>query len=276
MIKIIFSIILLASFFFQLSTFGEEVPLPASKKFHLPFPPGAAYHVILGPEDPPHHLSPRNQQAYDFQMPPGAEVSAASSGVVIRSEGKFNDYTGRHQESNFIAIQHEDGLVSEYHHLLQDGVLVRAGERVEQGEVIGFSGASGGADGPHLHFVVLRGETSVPIRFEELEKKLEKGGPCRSRNVPEKFSERLRELEDIERGSELLIDAGYCQVAAILIEKALQGSEDSVTNPSQRRKSWALRQIELKLKARLKGLKEKEDGIVQVEDGRPLEPGRAN
>ena len=50
-------------------------------------------------------------------------------------------------------LRDEDGLFLQYQHLTHNGSLVEVGQFVEQGDPIGYSGASGLASYPHLHFV---------------------------------------------------------------------------------------------------------------------------
>ena len=68
--------------------------------------------------------------------------------------------------SNYVIIQHEDGWVTQYNHLYQNTIIVRAGEHVEQGQVIGISGSSGCSSGPHLHFQMeLNGTRVDPLKY---------------------------------------------------------------------------------------------------------------
>jgi murein DD-endopeptidase MepM/ murein hydrolase activator NlpD len=53
-------------------------------------------------------------------------------------------------------IRHEDGSYGCYWHLQKDGVVVKKGQRVGQGQLIGYSGATGQVWRPHLHFSVKR------------------------------------------------------------------------------------------------------------------------
>ena len=228
---------------------------PAAKEFslHLPFPPGAGYRVLAGPGDPPSHLSPRNRYAYDFDLPPGSEVCAALPGLVIRTEARFDRPSGRPEENNLIAIRHRGGLVVEYHHLLQDGVLVRRGEEVEAGEVIGYSGASGMAEGAHLHLVLLNGESSVPIRFLECGRDPVKGELCTSQNVPGSLAARHGRLVEVDRASRLLLEAGNPDGARLLLESTLaEETSERALEPAERRKRWALRHLEEELRERLR------------------------
>src|SRR6266545_2002661 len=104
---------------FPLFGAGEDPPSPPKQdlRFQLPYPPAASYRVLYGPGDAPHHLNPRNRHAYDFDLPLGSEVCASAAGVVVRAESRFLDGpTGRSENNNFIALRHEDGLVSEHHH----------------------------------------------------------------------------------------------------------------------------------------------------------------
>jgi len=65
---------------------------------------------------------------------------------------------------------HNDDTTGEYYHLQKDGSLVDAGDRVSQGQKIGYSGNTGHTTMPHLHFAVYRATTmgntqSIPVRF---------------------------------------------------------------------------------------------------------------
>ncbi len=82
----------------------------------------------------------------DFSTPMDAIIYASDSGVVI-----FAGYTGVGY-GNVILIDHRNGYKTLYAHL--DQVSVRCGDSVAQGKVIGLSGKSGNATGPHLHFEV--------------------------------------------------------------------------------------------------------------------------
>ncbi len=84
-------------------------------------------------------------------------MRAAKSGVV-RFVGWMIGY-GR-----LIIVDHENGLQTFYGHLSND--LVRAGSRVEQGELIGRVGSTGWITGPHLFFEIRRfGVPLDPIRL---------------------------------------------------------------------------------------------------------------
>jgi murein DD-endopeptidase MepM/ murein hydrolase activator NlpD len=89
----------------------------------------------------------------DIQAPIGTPVHAALSGTVI---GFGNtDATKGCQGGSFgkwIMLQHQNGLNTMYAHLSQ--INVTQGETVSTGDVIGYSGETGYATGPHLHFGV--------------------------------------------------------------------------------------------------------------------------
>lgn len=126
---------------------------PAESDYILPYRAGEDYYVSQSYCTPggSHH----NQLAYDFNMPIGTEVLAARAGRVkgIR-ESSPDDGVGD-GDHNYIFIQHDDGTVAFYAHLMQDGVLVEPGDEVEAGDLIGYSGNSGQTGGnPHLHFGV--------------------------------------------------------------------------------------------------------------------------
>lgn len=91
----------------------------------------------------------------DLDGEPGDTVVAMSRGVVELAE-QFE------LAGNNVYINHGAGLVSAYFHLTEQ--LVSAGDTVEVGTPIGRVGATGRVTGPHLHWVVRYGHTSVDPR----------------------------------------------------------------------------------------------------------------
>lgn len=83
----------------------------------------------------------------------GIDISA-SEGTPIRSVGKgeviYSDQLRGY--GNLIIVRHPGGFASVYSHNRRN--LVREGQRVDQGEVIGEVGSTGRVSGPHLHFEI--------------------------------------------------------------------------------------------------------------------------
>lgn len=93
----------------------------------------------------------------DYGVPTGSEVRACAAGKVVLAESRTS--TGWS-----ICIEHLPGLYSLYYHM--DELKVTAGQMVEQGELIGLSGATGLATGPHLHWEIrLNAEAVSPDFF---------------------------------------------------------------------------------------------------------------
>ena len=85
----------------------------------------------------------RPHNGTDFATPTGTAVLAAADGQVIRVEK--HPFAGR-----YIEIQHHGQYKTRYLHLSKS--LVRKGQRVERGQRIALSGASGRVTGAHLHY----------------------------------------------------------------------------------------------------------------------------
>jgi murein DD-endopeptidase MepM/ murein hydrolase activator NlpD len=118
------------------------------------------------------HYTPGNRgvglYAIDFQMPIGTKIVAARAGVVVAARGEFYDGNGEDLKENFVFIKHDDGSVARYFHLTHDGALVKAGDQVKQGDVIGLSGNTGQTTGPHLHFDVQKCGPNLPPNYNQL------------------------------------------------------------------------------------------------------------
>ncbi len=93
----------------------------------------------------------------DIAVPIGTAVMASCGGTVTRA-GWGSGY------GYCVYIQHPDGKSSRYGHLSK--VLVKAGDKVSQGQKIALSGNTGVSTGPHLHFEILVGGTQVnPLKY---------------------------------------------------------------------------------------------------------------
>lgn len=86
----------------------------------------------------------------DFGLPHGSEIRSAASGVV-RETGN-TDIGGCLSYGKWVLVDHENGLSSVYGHL--SSVASTAGQKVNRGDVIAYSGNSGYSTGPHLHISV--------------------------------------------------------------------------------------------------------------------------
>ncbi len=112
---------------------------------------GSRYHPIL-------HVW-RHHEGVDFAAAYGTPVRATADGIVTivgREDGGYG---------NVIELRHANGIRTRYGHLSAFARGLRAGERVEQGETIGYVGSTGLSTGPHLHYEFLvNGRATNPQR----------------------------------------------------------------------------------------------------------------
>ncbi len=140
--------------------------------YTLPYEHGTKHRVTQGYNGRFTHQG-ENEYALDFDMEKGTPVYAARGGLVAEVKDDSNVGGPSPQYSkygNYILIEHSDGTFGNYVHLEQHGAAVKPGQHVETGQLIGYSGATGEASGPHLHFDVRvptkTGEMqSIPVRF---------------------------------------------------------------------------------------------------------------
>jgi murein DD-endopeptidase MepM/ murein hydrolase activator NlpD len=87
----------------------------------------------------------RAHNGVDYGAPTGTRVRATADGVV--------DFAGvQGGYGKLVVLRHHGGITTAYAHLSGFAGDVRRGERVAQGDTIGFVGATGWATGPHLHY----------------------------------------------------------------------------------------------------------------------------
>ncbi|MEK1888304.1 MAG: M23 family metallopeptidase [Phyllobacterium sp.] len=100
----------------------------------------------------------------DFRATSGASVLATANGTVTAAE-----YTGGY--GNMVEIDHGNGLATRYGHMSQ--ILVKAGQHVKLGDVLGKVGSTGRSTGPHLHYEVRRNGNPVdPVSFLAIGRKV--------------------------------------------------------------------------------------------------------
>ncbi|MBN1848468.1 MAG: M23 family metallopeptidase [Deltaproteobacteria bacterium] len=101
----------------------------------------------------------------DLRGEAGTPVKAMNRGKIVLTDEHF--FSGRS-----VVIDHGGEILSMYFHL--EKILVRSGETVEKGQVIGLVGSSGRASGPHLHWGIrLNGVRIDPIELLDISRQLE-------------------------------------------------------------------------------------------------------
>jgi murein DD-endopeptidase MepM/ murein hydrolase activator NlpD len=102
-------------------------------------------------------LKPGLHRGVDIGVPEGTEIRAMARGRV-RFAGSMGGY------GLVVWLDHPGEVITVYGHL--SVIRVRAGEQVRSRQVIGLSGGTGDATGPHLHFEIWRNGREVdPVPF---------------------------------------------------------------------------------------------------------------
>lgn len=121
---------------------GDGWQPPAMGRISSSF--GVRLHPVTGHEQ--HH------DGLDIVLPSGTPINPIAPGTVLRA-GENGGY------GLTVDIDHGEGTLSRYAHLSQ--LLVSPGDQVEAGQVIARSGATGLANGPHLHLEIHQDDQPV-------------------------------------------------------------------------------------------------------------------
>jgi len=113
----------------------------------------ARLHPVLGVNRP--HLGT------DYAANIGTPIEATADGTVIRA-GRWGGY------GIMVAIRHPRGIETRYAHMSRLARGIHAGVRVQQGQVIGYVGMTGLANGPHVHYEFLKNGKQVNSRRVDL------------------------------------------------------------------------------------------------------------
>jgi murein DD-endopeptidase MepM/ murein hydrolase activator NlpD len=109
---------------------------------------GARISSNFGPRRHPILGYSRMHRGTDFAAPTGTPIYAAGDGVV-EVIGRNSGY------GNYIRLRHNGSLKTAYGHMNGFARGLSQGDRVRQGDVIGYVGSTGLSTGPHLHYEVL-------------------------------------------------------------------------------------------------------------------------
>ena len=92
----------------------------------------------------------RPHNGLDIGVPIGTPVFAAEDGKVWAVDDNDRSRTRKYQYGKYIVIRHDNNFATLYAHLSR--WVVSEGQVVKRGDLIGYSGSTGYATGPHLHF----------------------------------------------------------------------------------------------------------------------------
>lgn len=97
----------------------------------------------------------------DYAAPTGTPVRATADGVV--TEARYSKYNGR-----YVKIRHNSTYTTQYLHFSKIAKGIKAGGKVQQGDVIGYVGSTGLATGPHLCYRFWKNGKQVDALREKL------------------------------------------------------------------------------------------------------------
>lgn len=106
----------------------------------------------------PIHKVERFHEGVDMAAPQGTPIYAAKTGKVTTTSYQAGG------AGYYVSINHGDGFASIYMHMTH--YIVKPGQHVSTGQVIGYVGSTGGSTGPHLHFGISYNGTYVnPMNY---------------------------------------------------------------------------------------------------------------
>jgi len=143
-------------------------------KYRLPFPKRIKKKLAKPKGLYAHENYPESRYAIDFVMLVGTPILAARAGKVVRVKDNSDKWGVDFQyedKVNYVVIKHRNGTFAEYLHFRKKQIVVKIGDKVKTGDLLGYSGLSGCMDKPHLHFNVLKirnGKViSIQVKFKK-------------------------------------------------------------------------------------------------------------
>ena len=105
----------------------------------------------------------KKHEGVDFAAPMGTPIKASGDGVV--------DFVGtQNGYGNIVVLKHWSNYSTAYGHMSRFAGGLHRGQKVAQGDVIGYVGATGWATGPHLHYEFrIGGHATDPMALKNLQ-----------------------------------------------------------------------------------------------------------
>jgi len=150
----------------------------------------------------------RPHLAIDYAAPTGTPVSTIGDGTVIYV-GWDNGY------GNYIKIRHPNNYITAYGHLSRFATGLKNGQKVKQGEIIGYVGATGLATGSHLDFSISKNGEKVDF----LKIKLPAAFSIDPQYKAQFKEAKDRLLNDLEKNRGLDLTLGSDNLRSINLEK---------------------------------------------------------
>ena len=106
----------------------------------------------------PIYKTPEFHPGMDFAAPQGTEIRATGDALVERADATAQGY------GNHVVLNHGYGYKTLYGHMLK--FVVRPGQKIKRGQLIGYVGSTGLSTAPHVHYEVMKsGEKMNPINY---------------------------------------------------------------------------------------------------------------
>lgn len=137
------------------SNYTGEIVAPSAAGYTSPLPGRTKRNITTG------YYGYKGHTGVDFACSSGTPVLAVKSGTVITSTALRNSRGNYRSYGEYVIIDHHDGTMTLYAHMLSGSRTVVPNQNVSQGQQIGQVGSTGNSSGPHLHFEVRIGGSPV-------------------------------------------------------------------------------------------------------------------
>lgn len=137
------------------SGYTGEIVAPSAAGYICPINGKSKKNITTG------YYGYKGHTGVDFACSAGTPIVAVKSGTVVTSTALRNSNGSYRSYGEYVVINHHDGTMTLYAHMLSGSRTVSPNQHVSQGQVIGKVGSTGRSTGPHLHFEVRIGGSPV-------------------------------------------------------------------------------------------------------------------